>query len=45
MQKAKELLVSGNYKVYEVAEMVGLKDIKHFRETFKLYFGVTPNSI
>lgn len=42
MEKAKKMIVSHAYKIYEVGEMVGYKDIKHFRRLFKDYTGVTP---
>lgn len=40
---AKRLLVSGNYKVVEVAEMVGFSDQKYFQKVFKKVCGVTPS--
>lgn len=40
---AKRLLLSGNYKVYEVAEMVGFHDQKYFVKVFKKLCGVTPS--
>jgi two-component system response regulator YesN len=42
IQKAKELLRSSKYKVYEVCEMVGYSDKKYFSELFKKYTGVLP---
>ena len=42
MQKAGELLLSCRYKVYEVAEMVGYRDINYFSATFKKVMGCSP---
>jgi two-component system response regulator YesN len=42
MFKAKELLKEGNYKTYEVAEMVGITDAQYFSKLFKKYTGLTP---
>ena len=43
LRKGKELLESTDYKVYEIAEMVGYKDSKYFNRVFKKEFGVTPD--
>lgn len=40
---AKRLLISGHYKVAEVAEMVGFCDQKYFQKVFKKVCGVTPS--
>lgn len=40
--KAKELLLSTNLKVYEIAEKVGYQDAKYFSQLFKKYTGYTP---
>jgi two-component system response regulator YesN len=40
---AKELLVLNKYKIYEVSNMVGYKDVKYFSQIFKKYCGVTPS--
>lgn len=42
LEKARELLESGNYPVHIVPEIVGLKDEKHFRTIYKERFGKTP---
>lgn len=42
MEKARELLESGKYSVTIVAEMVGMKNIKNFRNKYKEYFGKSP---
>ncbi|HIU75951.1 MAG TPA: helix-turn-helix transcriptional regulator [Candidatus Pelethocola excrementipullorum] len=39
---AKQLLLSGKYKVYEVSEAVGFHDQKYFTKVFKKLCGVTP---
>ena len=40
---AKRMLVSGKYKVAEVAETVGFSDQKYFQKVFKKVCGVTPS--
>ena len=45
MEKAKELLESNYYKIYEIADMVGYNDVATFRDSFKKYFGTTPRDI
>ncbi len=45
MEKAKELLTSGKYKIYEVAIGVGYNDIKSFRSAFTEYFGISPSGM
>lgn len=42
MEKAHELLESGKYPVGTIPEMIGLKDVKNFRNRYKEYFGITP---
>lgn len=41
MEKAKVLLESGAYKVYEAAAKAGFKDVKHFMKTFREMNGMT----
>jgi len=43
MEKAKELLSQGRYKVYEVSRMVGYKSEKYFFRIFKQYTGCSPS--
>lgn len=43
MKAAKSLLKDYTHKVYEVAELVGYRDITYFSATFKKYVGVTPS--
>lgn len=42
IEKAKELLLAGQYKVYEVANMVGYSDRRYFSEVFKKHTGINP---
>jgi len=42
IQKAVDLLRESNYKVYEIAEMVGFSDYKYFIKVFKKYIGCSP---
>ncbi|MCA5006792.1 AraC family transcriptional regulator [Sphingobacterium bovistauri] len=45
MNYAKELIVSGDYRVADVARMTGYKHSTHFTTAFKKYFGFIPNSL
>jgi len=42
INKAKEMLVEENLKIYEVAEKLGYLDKSHFSKVFKKVVGVTP---
>ncbi len=42
MEKAKELLGQGKYKVYEVSQMIGYRSEKYFFRVFKQYTGCSP---
>lgn len=42
MEHAKQLLGQLNYKIYEIAEMVGYPNPKHFIKVFKKTVGMTP---
>ncbi len=42
--EAKRLLAQDEYKVYEVAEMVGYTNINYFHNKFKKYVGISPLS-
>ncbi|MDD3251458.1 MAG: response regulator [Lachnospiraceae bacterium] len=42
IEKAKELLGSTNYRVYEVCSMVGYSDKKYFTDLFRRYTGMLP---
>lgn len=42
VQKAVEFLKSDQYKIYEIAEMVGFSEYKYFIKVFKKYIGCPP---
>lgn len=42
MEKAKELLALGKYKIYEISQMVGYRSDKYFFRIFKQYTGQSP---
>lgn len=42
MQKARELLKTTSFKVYEIAEMSGYHNVEHFNRMFKKINGVSP---
>lgn len=42
MERAKKLIGDGRLKGYEVAELLGFKDIEYFSRLFKRYEGCTP---
>ncbi len=42
LEKASEMLASGNYNVNEVAYAVGFNNVKYFREQFKKIYSRTP---
>lgn len=42
IEKAKELLQNSIYKIYEVSEMVGYNNTKHFTTTFRALTGISP---
>lgn len=42
IEKAKELLVNTNLKLYEVSESVGIANDKYFCRLFKTCTGMTP---
>lgn len=44
IKRAKEILITTNLKVYEIAKMVGYNDSITFGRAFKKITGVTPNS-
>jgi len=43
IRKAKELMMSGNYMVYEVSEMVGFQNSTYFSQVFKSITGYSPS--
>ncbi len=44
ISKAQELLITNNYTVTEVCQMVGYMHLSHFIRTFKRITGVTPSN-
>ncbi|RZL67966.1 MAG: AraC family transcriptional regulator [Pedobacter sp.] len=44
MEKSKEMLLTGKYRITEIAEMVGYKHATHFTSAFKKFFGCLPQS-
>lgn len=45
MERAKEFILSGKYKIYQVSLLVGYKDVKKFRKAFIEYHGTSPGSL
>ena len=45
MEHAKKLILTGKYRVSDVARMTGYKHSTHFTTAFKKYFGIIPNSL
>lgn len=45
IEKARELLASGHYKVYEVSSMVGYQTVQYFSKTFKKVTGLSPGDL
>ncbi|WP_165452268.1 response regulator [Paenibacillus thalictri] len=45
IEKAKALLETGKYKVYEVSEMVGYQTVPYFCKTFKRLTGKNPGDL
>lgn len=43
LEKAKELLVTTDLKIYDIAEQVGYADTKYFSKLFKKYYGEVPS--
>ena len=43
MEKACQMIMEDQYKVYEIAQKVGYNDFSYFIQAFKKKFGVTPN--
>lgn len=42
IEKAKELIASYDYKVYEISEQVGYKSVDYFYSKFKKHVGMSP---
>jgi len=45
MNRAKELLSSGEYKVNEVGYLCGFSDVFYFSRVFKEYYGYAPSNV
>ena len=45
MQKAKDLLLTGEYRIAEIAEIVGYRHATHFTTAFKKFFGYLPKML
>ena len=43
IQKAEQLLLSGQYNISEITHLVGLNSVSHFRECFKEEYGLSPS--
>ncbi|MBC8151927.1 MAG: response regulator [Bacteroidetes bacterium] len=43
MKRAAQLLATGHLRVSEVAMMIGVEDIKHFRKTFQSVYNISPS--
>jgi|SRR5690606_123314 len=43
LKKAAELLLQGNYKMYEISDMVGYSSPTHFGRNFQKQFGMSPS--
>jgi two-component system, response regulator YesN len=43
LEKAKELLLTSDLKIYDIAEQVGYADTKYFSKLFKKYYGEVPS--
>lgn len=43
MEKAKEMMLSGKFKLYEISQMVGYKNNAYFSQQFKKYTGKSPS--
>jgi two-component system response regulator YesN len=44
MEHAKKLLVSTEYSIFEISEMIGYVDYSYFSKAFKKTYGVTPSN-
>lgn len=42
MEKARFLLLSRNYRIYEIAQMTGYKNPRYFTDAFKKYYQCSP---
>ncbi|NGM89748.1 helix-turn-helix transcriptional regulator, partial [Parapusillimonas sp. SGNA-6] len=42
LNKATQLLVDGEHKVYEIADLLGFSTASHFSRNFQKHFGISP---
>lgn len=42
IEHSKEMLLNGDYKVYEIAEKVGYRNVDYFHKKFRKYVGESP---
>ena len=45
MQKAKVLLLTRKYKIYEIADLCGYGNERYFSDSFKKYYGQSPTDL
>ncbi|RZK39418.1 MAG: AraC family transcriptional regulator [Pedobacter sp.] len=45
MEKAKEMLLSGKYRITDIAELTGYRHATHFTTAFKKFFGYLPKTL
>ncbi|MGH2622399.1 MAG: helix-turn-helix domain-containing protein, partial [Sphingobacterium sp.] len=45
MEQAKKLILERNYRIADIAIMIGYKHATHFTNAFKKHFGIIPNSL
>lgn len=45
VEKAKELLLNSNLKIYEISSKVGFQSIEHFSRSFKKHTGQSPKQL
>lgn len=43
ISKAQEFMQLGNFKIYQIAEMVGYEDEKYFSQLFRKFTGISPS--
>ena len=43
LEHASSLLQTSTYKTYEISQLIGYRNAKHFSQKFRHYYGITPN--
>lgn len=43
LERARELLLQTDWRMYEISEYVGYNSVEHFNHTFKKKFGISPS--